>query len=81
MIPLLLLCSHRLCHCLLCRRRHSHCLQMTASVAASTFFVVLLAAYPRHNAKPLLAPPLPLTLPLPPRRHLCHNHRQTRLCP
>ena len=81
MIPLLLLCSRRLCHCLLCCRRHSHCLQLTASVAASTFVVVLLAASTRHNAKPLLALPMPLTLPLPPRHHLCRYHRQTRLCP
>ena len=32
-------------------------------------------------AKPLLAPPLPLTLPPPPRRHLCRCHHQTRFFP
>ena len=32
-------------------------------------------------AKPLLAPPLPLTLPPPPRCHLCRCHHQTRFFP
>jgi hypothetical protein len=72
-----LLCSRRLCHCLLCRRHRSRCLCCRLYICPHSGS----AASPRLNANPLLAPPLPLTPPLPPRRHLCCCHRKTRLCP